>query len=59
MHFDLAHAIVTVLLLLATMFVLQKLGIIKEEERNKFSWKAVIAMAVVVFILNLVWPYGP
>ena len=59
MHFDLAHAIVTVLLLLATMFVLQKLGIIKEEERNKFSWKAVVAMAVVVFILNLVWPYGP
>ncbi len=59
MHFDLAHAIVTVLLLLATMFVLQKLGIIKEEERNKFSWKAVIAMAAVVFVLNLVWPYGP
>lgn len=59
MHFDLAHAIVTVLLLLATMFVLQKLGVIKEEERNKFSWKAVIAMAAVVFVLNLVWPYGP
>ena len=56
MHFDLAHAIVTVLLLLVTMFVLQKTGIIKEEERNKFSWKAVVAMAVVVFILNLVWP---
>ncbi len=59
MHFDLAHAVVTVLLLVATLFVLQMTGIIKEEERRKFNWKVVVAMAVVVFLLNLVWPYGP
>ncbi|WP_217352275.1 hypothetical protein [Ruegeria sp. HKCCA6707] len=59
MHFDLAHAVVTVLLLVATLFVLQMSGIIKEEERRKFNWKVVVAMAVVVFLLNLVWPYGP
>ena len=59
MHFDLAHAVVTVILLVATLFVLQKTGIIEEEERRKFNWKVVVAMAVVVFLLNLVWPYGP
>ncbi len=59
MHFDLAHAVVTVLLLVATLFVLQMTGIIKEEERRTFNWKVVVAMAVVVFLLNLVWPYGP
>ncbi|MEP1355797.1 MAG: hypothetical protein ABJX32_14645 [Tateyamaria sp.] len=59
MHFDLAHAIVTVALLFATLFVLKKVGVIKEGEERKFSWTAVIAMAIVVFILNLIWPYGP
>ncbi|WP_108835278.1 hypothetical protein [Tateyamaria sp. Alg231-49] len=59
MHFDLAHAIVTVALLFATLFVLKKVGVITEGEERKFSWTAVIAMAIVVFILNLIWPYGP
>ncbi len=59
MHFDLAHAIVTVVLLLVTQLVLQKTGVIGEGEERKFNWKSVVAFAVVVFILNLIWPYGP
>lgn len=59
MHFDLAHAVVTVALLIATMFILRKTGIIDDGEERRFSWKAVVAMALVVFVLNLVWPYGP
>lgn len=59
MHFDLAHAIVTVALLFVTWSVLRKTGVIEDGEERKFSWKAVIAMAVVVFILNLIWPSGP
>ncbi len=59
MHFDLAHAVVTVLLLVATQIVLQKTGVIAEGEERKFNWKSVVAMALVVFVLNLVWPYGP
>ena len=59
MHFDLAHAIVTVALLIATMFILRKTGIIDDGEGRRFSWKAVVAMALVVFVLNLIWPYGP
>lgn len=59
MHFDLAHAIVTGLLVFATMMVLQKTGIIEKSEHRKFSWKAVVAITVVVFVLNLLWPSGP
>lgn len=59
MHFDLAHAIVTVALIFATQFALQKTGVIGEDEERKFNWKSVVAIAVVVFILNLIWPYGP
>ncbi len=59
MHFDLAHAVVTVGLLLITQVVLQKTGVIGEGDERKFNWKSVVAMAVVVFILNLIWPYGP
>ena len=59
MHFDLAHALVTVALLFATQLVLQKTGVIGEGEERKFNWKSVVAMALVVFILNLIWPYGP
>lgn len=57
MHFDLAHAVVTVILLFAVQFLLLKTGVISQEEQRKFNWKSVIAMALAVFILNLVWPY--
>ncbi len=57
MHFDLAHAVVTVILLFAVQFALLKTGVISQEEQRKFNWKSVIAMALAVFILNLVWPY--
>ena len=59
MHFDLAHAVVTILVLFATMFILRKTGIVADEEGRRFSWKDVIAMVIAVFILNLIWPYGP
>ena len=59
MHFDLAHALVTVAFLIATQFALKATGIISESEERKFNWKSVVAMALVVFILNLIWPYGP
>ena len=58
MHFDLAHALVTVAVILVTLAVLEKMGIIERGENRRFNWKAVVAMAVVVFILNLIWPYG-
>ena len=57
MHFDLAHAVVTVIILLAVQFLLLKTGVISQEEQRKFNWKSVVAMALAVFVLNLVWPY--
>jgi uncharacterized membrane protein YGL010W len=58
MHFDLAHALVTVAVILVTLAVLEKTGVIEHGENRRLNWKAVVAMAVVVFILNLIWPYG-
>ena len=56
MHFDLAHAVVTVALLFATQFALLKTGVIGKDEERKFNWKSVVAMTLVVFVLNLIWP---
>lgn len=56
MHFDLAHAIITSLLVFGTIFVLERVGVAK---RGKFSWAAVAIIGAVVFLLNLIWPYGP
>ena len=58
MHFDLAHAVVTVALLLATQFALLKTGVIGKDDKQKFNWKSVVAMTLVVFVLNLIWPPG-
>ena len=58
MHFDLAHAVVTVVLLFATQFALLKTGVIGKDEERKFNWKSVVAMTLVVFVLNLIWPSG-
>ena len=57
MHFDLAHAVVTVIVLLAVQFLLLKTGMISQGEERKFNWKSVVAMTLAVFVLNLVWPY--
>ena len=57
MHFDLAHAVLTVIILLAVQFLLLKIGMISQVDQRKFNWKSVVAMALAIFVLNLVWPY--
>ncbi|MEP1199285.1 hypothetical protein [Tateyamaria sp.] len=59
MHFDLAHAIVVGIAVSVVIFVMHETGIVKRDREKKFSWKMVLAITVVVFILNLIWPYGP
>lgn len=54
MHFDLAHAIVTAVLLYGTIVVMRKLGLATTERR--FDWRLFVGIALVVFLLNLVWP---
>ncbi|WP_299902641.1 hypothetical protein [uncultured Ruegeria sp.] len=56
MHFDLAHAVVTVTALIVTNLVLKSAGVINEENKHQWNWKVVLAYFVVVLIINLVWP---
>lgn len=53
MHFDLAHAIVTGLIVFAIMQVFQRAG---WGNGKRFDWRLVGAIALAVFVLNLVWP---
>lgn len=53
MHFDLAHAILTGLIVFAVAWVFRKQG---WADHNRFDWRQVLAMTVAVFILNLIWP---
>ncbi|WP_170391758.1 hypothetical protein [Ruegeria arenilitoris] len=56
MHFDLAHAAITVVALIITNLALKSAGVINEENKHQWNWKVVLAYFVVVLIINLVWP---
>ncbi len=56
MHFDLAHAAVTIVALIVTNLALKLAGVINEENKDQLNWKVFLAYFVVVFIINLVWP---
>ncbi|MCT8160835.1 hypothetical protein [Pseudoruegeria sp. SHC-113] len=56
MHINLAHALVTALLIFATYWGLYKFGVLKQGEERRFNWKVVVAVALVVFVFNLIWP---
>ncbi|WP_135501097.1 hypothetical protein [Roseovarius aestuariivivens] len=60
MHFDLAHALVAGLLILATLFGMQWLGFYtaRKDGGPRWSWPLFLAIFVVMTVLNLVWPYG-
>ena len=61
MHFDLAHALVAGLLILATIFIMQRVGLYTPHKEGgpRWSWPLFGAILVVMIIFNLVWPYGP
>lgn len=58
MHFDLAHAIVAGILMLATLQVLDRTVLTADMPRGKRMLTIFVAIAVVMFIFNLIWPYG-
>lgn len=57
MHFDLAHAAVSAALILLTIFVMRKTGLADATKEKTFDWKIFLGVLVVMFIVNLVWPY--
>ncbi len=58
MHFDLAHAIISGVLIFATMMVMQKTGywVPHKDGGPRWSWPLFGAILVVMFLLNIVWP---
>ena len=53
MHIDLAHAVVTGLIVFIVMQVFRRMG---WNDGSRFDWRQVVAIAFAVFLLNLVWP---
>ena len=60
MHFDIAHALVTVALVYAVIWIMHRQGFVKfrSEGGPRWSWPMFGAIFVVVLVLNLLWPAG-
>ncbi len=58
MAFDLAHAIVAGILIIAVMIGMQKAGLYVPHKQGgpRWSWPLFFAVGAAVFILNLIWP---
>ncbi len=57
MHIDFAHAVVATALMLLTIFVMRKTGLADASKEKAFDWKTFAGVLVVMFILNVIWPY--
>ncbi|NNC53710.1 MAG: hypothetical protein HKO08_11790 [Erythrobacter sp.] len=56
MHFDLAHAAVSAILIgFIVLFFRQKDP--EDAPKRQWDWRIFFAVFVVMFVLNLVWPY--
>ena len=58
MHFDLAHALVSGVLIFVILKVMQKKGywVAYKDGGPFWSWPAFGAIAAVIFVLNIIWP---
>ncbi len=57
MHFDIAHAAVSAVLILATIFILRRTGIVPKDGEKRWDWKLFFAVFAVMAVFNLIWPY--
>ncbi len=55
MHFDLAHAAGSAIVIIATIYGLRYFGVIKE--KKGWNWTLFFAVFIVMAIFNLIWPY--
>ena len=58
MHLDILHALIAGLLIIATIFVMERAGLYVRHKDGgpRFSWPLFAAIFVVVTVLNLIWP---
>lgn len=57
MQIDLAHAIVSAIAILLTIFVMRKTGLADATKEKAFDWKIFLGVLVVMFVVNMLWPY--
>ena len=57
MHIDLAHAAVSAALILVAIFLMRTSGFAAAATETRFDWKIFVGIFVVMFVLNLIWPY--
>ncbi len=59
MQYDLAHALVSGALILATIIGMQKAGyyVRHKDGGPRWSWPLFLAILVVMFLLNIIWPF--
>lgn len=60
MHFDFAHAAVAAILIFVTVWIMKITGLSKQQGEGKhvWDWKIFFAVFIVMFLLNIIWPYG-
>lgn len=58
MTFDLAHALVTGVLIFLVMIALYKAGLYVPQKQGgpRWSWPLFLGVGLAVFVLNLLWP---
>ncbi|UOR15611.1 hypothetical protein [Qipengyuania aquimaris] len=56
MHFDLAHAAVSAVVIGILVFLLRDKGE-AGAGKSKWNWRIFFAVFVAMFLINLVWPY--
>ena len=56
MHFDLAHAVVAGILIMLTIVLVRHFR--GPGETRRFDWVLFAVIFVVMFLFNLIWPYG-
>ena len=58
MNIDLPHMIVSALLIFAVVLVAHRTAIYRNASRGKRLAIVAVALFLVMFLFNLVWPYG-
>ncbi len=60
MHFDLAHAVATVVLIFIILWALERVGIKarREDGSRTWDWRMFAAIFAGMFVFNLVWPFS-
>jgi hypothetical protein len=58
MNIDLPHTIATAVLIFGTLLAIKRMSFYQNGSRLKRSVVFGVAVFIVVFVLDLIWPYG-